>query len=287
MKQRLKCKVIKKVIDRENMKEAKKTLNRLFKILKREEMRILPGQLAFFFVFSIIIICSLIGLVGSSFITQELIIRIEESLPSAVSSLLRSVLEIEDSEFNILFFVISSLYIASDGCGAMIITSNALYKIKNENVVKQKIKAIIMTIILIVLILFTVLVPAFGELIINVIQNHYPGRIIDTIEIIFIYLKIPLSFIFMFMGVKIIYTLAPDKTIPSKYTNYGALFTTVGWILATKIYSIYLNNINTYNIFYGSLANIVILLFWVYLLAYIFTLGIALNNEHYNDSKEV
>ena len=71
------------------------------------------------------------------------------------------------------------------------------------------------------------------------------------------------------------------------YTTNGALFTTIGWILATKGYSIYLNNINNYNIFYGSLANIMILLFWVYLLAYIFTLGIALNTERYLDSKEV
>lgn len=269
------------------MKKAREMLKRLYKIVNREEMRILPGQLAFFFVFSIIVIFSLIGLIGSNFITHELISSIEGTLPSAVSSILKSILEVESNEFNIVAFVIISMYIASNGCGAMIITSNALYKIKNENIVKQKIKAIIMTIILIIIILFTVLIPAFGEFIINLIKNNHPSKIIDIIEIFFLYLKTPISFILIFMGIKILYTLAPDKAIPSKFTNYGALFTALGWILATKIYSIYLNNINTYNIFYGSLANIVILLFWVYMLAYIFTLGIALNNERYFDSKDV
>ena len=269
------------------MKEARKMFKRLLKIINREEMRILPGQLAFFFVFSIIVIFSLSGLIGSNFITKELILSIEGTLPEAISSILKSILETEDVDFNLFFFIIIALYIASNGCGSMIITSNALYKIKNENIIKQKIKAMIMTVILINLILFTILIPAFGELIINMIQANYPGKVIDIIEISFIYLKTPLSFILIFMGIKILYTLAPDKTIPSKYTNYGALFTSIGWILSTKIYSVYLNNINTYNIFYGSLANIVILLFWVYLLAYIFTLGIALNNERYIDSQNV
>jgi len=70
------------------MKEAKRTFKRLFKIIKRDEMRILPGQLAFFIVFSIIIIFTLIGLISSNYITHELVLMIENSLPSAVASIL-------------------------------------------------------------------------------------------------------------------------------------------------------------------------------------------------------
>ena len=269
------------------MREAKRICKRLYRIINREEMLILPGQLAFFIVFSLIVIFTLIGLVCSNYVTSELVSMIEETLPKAVYAIFKSAIETNNEEFNIIIFVICALYIASNGCSAMIITSNALYHIKNDNFIKQKIKAFIMTIILILLILFTVLVPAFGEFIINLIKDHHPGRLIDTIDIIFTYLKIPLSFILIFFGVKVIYTIAPDKTISSKYTNYGALFTTVGWIISTKVYSIYLNNMGDYNVYYGSLANIVILLFWVYILAYIFTVGIALNNERYLDSQKV
>ena len=77
--------------------------------------------------------------------------------------------------------------------------------------------------------------------------------------------------------------MAPDMTIKSKYTNRGALFTTLAWIIITRVYAIYLNNINTYNIFYGSLANVVIVLFWFYLLSYVFTMGMALNANSYFD----
>ena len=263
------------------MKKAKRMFNRLFKIIKLEEMRILPGQLAFFFVLSIFAIFPLLGFISSSFITQGLINSIEENLPTAVSTILKSLMDTKSSGLNIIVFAVCSIYIASNGCGAMIITSNVIYKIKSDNVIKQKIKAILMTLILITLILFIVLVPAFGDLILATIEKHYPGRVIEAIIAGFQWLKYPLSFILIFLDVKILYTLAPDKRIASYYTNTGALFTTIAWILITRIYAIYLNNINTYNIFYGSLANVVIILFWIYLLAYAFTLGMALNSERY------
>ena len=144
-----------------------------------------------------------------------------------------------------------------------------------------------MTIVLIILIIFIVIVPAFGELIISLIAKNYPGRIISAISVGYTILKYPLSFLLIFIGLKILYTLAPDEKIPSYYNNYGTLFTTILWIIITRVYAIYLNNFNTYNLFYGSLANVVIMLFWIYLLAYVFTLGMAINSDQYFESKKV
>lgn len=268
------------------MKKARRMISRIFNILKREEMRILPGQLAFFMVLSLFAIFPLFGLISSSFINNELISSIENTLPTAVYTILEALLDVESSG-SIIIFIIVALYFASDGCRAMIITSNVIYKIGNQNYLKQKVKSIFMTIILIMLILFIVIVPAFGELIINTIAKNYPGKIIDTISTGYYYLKYPLSFILIFIDIKILYTLAPDEHIPSHYNNKGTLFTTISWILITRIYAIYLNNVNTYNLFYGSLANVVILLFWMYLLAYVFTLGMALNSDDYLVSKKV
>ena len=268
------------------MKKARRMLNRIWKLIRREEMRILPGQLAFFMVLSIFAIFPLIGLVTSGFISNELVTSIETTLPVGVYNVLEDLLSVESSG-SIIVFGIFAIYLASNGCGSMIITSNVIYKIRNKNPIRQKVKAIFMTIVLIILILFIVIVPAFGELIISSIAKNYPGRIIDTIAIIYYYLKYPLSFILIFIGIKILYTIAPDDKIPSHYNNYGTLFTTVLWIIITRVYAIYLNNFNTYNLFYGSLANVVIMLFWIYLLAYVFTMGMAINSEQYFESQNV
>ena len=73
------------------------------------------------------------------------------------------------------------------------------------------------------------------------------------------------------------YVIAPDTKIDSSSTTLCAIFTTISWVIGTEIYSIYVNLFANYNIFYGSISNIVILLLWVYLLSYVFVLGIAMN----------
>ena len=153
------------------MKKARKMINRVWKIFNLEEMRILPGQLAFFMILSVFSIFPIFGVIGSSFISNEMIISMEESLPGGVASVLKSLMEVKSSGLSIFMFIAFSIYIASNGCEAMIITSNVIYKIKNNITLKQSIKAIVMTIVLMSLILFIVIVPAFGELIVDMIEK--------------------------------------------------------------------------------------------------------------------
>ena len=61
--------------------------------------------------------------------------------------------------------------------------------------------------------------------------------------------------------------MAPDKKIPSRNVTGGAIFTTFGWVVITDIYSYYISHYANYSVFYGSLANIIILMLWVYFLA--------------------
>ena len=264
------------------MKKIKKWIKKIYKILKLEEMQILPGQLAFFLVVSVFAMLPLIALIGSGFVTREFAESLKD-LPVGVSSVFKSLLDTDSTGYNVFLFMAISLFFSSSGCKSIIVTSNVIYKITENNKVKQGVKAFIMTIILMFIIVFTAVVPAFGDLILTSIKNKYPGDVINLVIQLFDILKYPLSFLLIFIGVKLIYTMAPDMPIKSKYTNRGALFTTVLWVVITRIYAIYLNNINTYNIFYGSLANVVIVLFWFYLLSYVFTMGMALNASSYFD----
>lgn len=81
--------------------------------------------------------------------------------------------------------------------------------------------------------------------------------------------------------------MAPDKKIESVTTTKGAIFTTVIWIVATEVYSIYIGVFNKYDLFYGSVANILILMLWIYLLSYVFVIGMALNANTYEKQKSI
>ncbi len=253
---------------------------RVIYTIQKSEMRILPGQLAFFFVLSVIPLIALLGsLAGSFHVQAESIIDLLTSVfPRAVVDLLVPIISGKDFNFNIFIFYISAFILASNGTHSMIIASNALYKFDQKSYLFRRIKALLMTVILVFLLMFILLVPGFGGKIIAFLGNFIHNEVVvSNIEMIYNILNYPLSLIFIFFNVKLLYVLAPDERIQSKDTTYGSLFTTVGWIVATKVYSLYVDVFAKYNIFYGSLSNILILLLWVYLLAYIFVFGMALN----------
>ena len=128
------------------------------------------------------------------------------------------------------------------------------------------------------LLLFLVVVPIFGE---NIISLMHQAKIlenyIDEIKVVYNVLKWPLTLFIIYFNIKLIYTIAPSKNIKSKETTYGAMFTTVIWVIATAIFKFYLTYFARYDIIYGNLSSIIILLVWCYFLSFIFVLGMAIN----------
>ena len=109
----------------------------------------------------------------------------------------------------------------------------------------------------------------------------------NTIVFIINLSKGPVSWLVIFFLIKIIYTIAPDRRLPSSYTTKGSLFTTFGFVIVTYIYSFYVNKVAHYDLVYGGLAHFVVLMIWFYLIAYIVTIGIAINAEDLESRKKL
>ena len=73
--------------------------------------------------------------------------------------------------------------------------------------------------------------------------------------------------------------MAPDDLIPSNCTTKGSIFTTLGLVISTSIYSSYVNNMAHYDVLYGGLSHFVVLMIWFYIISYIITIGIAINHD--------
>ena len=263
------------------MNKFKKYIKRVVKLIKLDEMEFLPGHLAFYLIFLIVPVISLIGIVatGLGISTSEFILN--ENVPKVVANLVMGSTNIDFNNFNIFIFLVVSLWMASGGAKAIIISSNLLFKIKEKDSIKIRMRAIIMVIVLFILIVFIVTVPVLGDMIVKMITSNLHETGIQFVSNIYHLLKYPISIILMFILLKILYTMAPTINISTKYMNHGALFTTIMWFTLSRIYSFYLNNFNNYNLYYGSLSVILILLVWVYLLSYIFVIGMALNADNY------
>ena len=252
-------------------------------------IRILPGTLAYYLVLSIVPIITLIAIMCSKFSlsTEEISNFFNIILPSGVEEMLNSIFTSVDSDSISVWFIVIGFFVASNGAHSIILASNTLYKIKDKNYLERRIKSIFLTIVLIGLIIFVLVVLAFGNIILKFILSlKVLASVSNNIYLLYIILKWPVAIIVIFMLIKIIYTIAPDSHIPSKYVNKGSLFTTVGLILSSSIYSYYANNIANYSYLYGNLANIIVLMILFYVISYIIVLGIAINANVYELEKK-
>lgn len=259
----------------------KEFLDNFKKALLRPEMAILPGQLAFFFVLAIVPTITLIsyGAALLNLSTDVIYDFIGSAFSNEVAGLLLNASDTTKiSGFGLLLVIVIGYIIASNGPASIIITSNTIYGEKQESFLKRRLKSMVMTFVLVLLFIFMLIVPVFGNKIVELFQYvNLNSSVTEKVNIIFSLLQGPITWLIMYFFIKILYTLAPNKKIKSKTVGYGAIFTAFSWIIITYVYSYYINNIAYYSTFYGSLANIVILMFWFYLLAYAFTIGMALN----------
>lgn len=264
------------------MKYIKKYLKRLYKIIMKNEMRVLPGQIAFFIVLSLIPLVTLLGFIASQFqVDMKFVLDVmKDSLPNQVIDILLPALENPGLLTGVSMIV--GFFLASNATNSIIIASNMLFKLDDSGFMRRRIKAIIMLIILVFLFLFMLVVIAFGNDIASfVLELIFKNKVPYAIYELFLFIKWTLGLLLAYVMVKMIFTIAPDSPIPSKNMNKGALFTTLSWIIITSAYSIYVANFADYNIFYGSLANIVVLMMWIYFLSYTLVVGMAINSDDY------
>ena len=255
-------------------------IKNIYEITRKPVMSILPGQLAFSFVMTIIPVIVLIAVIASTFqISLDSITEfIKISFPEGVSTLLLPLINGRGFDLSILTFLIAALWLASTGAYAVITASDVIYEVKSKNAIAKRIKSIVMIFLLLTLIMFMLIVPAFGDKIFNlIISLKIFAKVTNELTVIYLILKYPLSFILIYFNIKLIYTIAPSREISSKSVTRGSLFTTLMWMIITQFYSFCVNNVVHYDILYGSISNIIILLMWVYFLAYLFTIGLIIN----------
>ena len=270
------------------MKRLSDFIKKCKELITREELGILPASLTYYFVLAIIPILTLTVLIASSFniSVDRVITIISEMLPYKVSSFVIDIISGRGFDTNIGIFNVVAFFVASNGTYAIIKTANNLYKVPNNDMIKNRIKSVIILLNIIMLIIFMVLVPMFGEEILQLCKsNEVISGLTDKLILVLNILKWPFTFFILFVNIKLIYTISPSKQIMSKNTTIGALFTATLWIISTIILGYYLKYLAHYDILYGNLSSIIILMIWLYILSFVFVFGMIINITYYNDEQ--
>ena len=172
--------------------------------------------------------------------------------------------------------VIATIWAASNGIDSIIRAFNKSYEIINTRnyFVSRAISALLMFIMIFVII-FVLLIPVFGKVIAGMIVKYIPG--LAHLLPKWGFIRWVGSFIILFIVFTVLYSIGPTKIVRIKYVVFGSLFSTIGWIVSSFGFAIYVENFGNFTVQYGSLGGIIILMIWFFISAIVIIIGNEIN----------
>ena len=249
-----------------------------------------PG-LAYYFLLSIapimITLSYITGLVFSSSFWLEK--AVNEILPKEISDTIIPFLSSQSNTSGLIttvFVFIFTLYLASKGIYALIKVAD--YASDNfdtaqidgsaKTFIRRHIKAIVLTFMMIFMLVISLLFMVFGKVALDLAVEHIH---IKTISV-FIYdfykiLTYPLGMALLCIILLLFYSKMPTKHLPFKEVLPGAVFASLGLVLASMGFAMYLRFFFNSNAIYGALSSIIVLILWFFLISHVLVLGIIVN----------
>ncbi|MCC6291982.1 MAG: YihY/virulence factor BrkB family protein [Bryobacterales bacterium] len=90
-------------------------------------------------------------------------------------------------------------------------------------------------------------------------------------------LRLIIAFLAVVLVTMLLYRLGPHRRQSWARVWRGSIVATLLWFLVTLLFSWYVRNVSNYNVMYGSVATVIALIVWLYLLSVISLFGCAFN----------
>lgn len=177
--------------------------------------------------------------------------------------------------------VVTAIYTATRSIFALMKGMNAMYGVRDSRPpILKWIIAGIYTILLVLLLLLTAVVLVLADTIRGFVTQIFP-RITALVEFI-INIRMTAMLSIMIVFFLLIYLVLPNRRARLLHQLPGAVFSALGWVISSFVFSFYLEHFANYSQIYGSLTTIVVTMIWMYMLISILFIGALVNVVWYN-----
>lgn len=239
------------------------------------------AQLAYFLMLAFIpFLIFLITLIGKSRISSDdLLMFLSTIMPKTSFELIKTTIgTIIDTQRSDVMWgsIILAIWVSSSGFGAVIKGLNMSYDVQEtRSYILRKFLSIVYTLLLAWTIAMTLLLFVFGGVIEKfiILKLHHQF----LIKIFWYAGRYSIILIVMFIIFLFLYNVTPCKRLGWKEVMPGAIFTTIGWIVTSLIFTFYVNNFNNYARIYGGLSAVFAIMIWLFISSLTLLVGGELN----------
>jgi membrane protein len=101
--------------------------------------------------------------------------------------------------------------------------------------------------------------------------------IADTYVVVLKWIRWPVTIIVVMLGTALSYYVLPDVRQKFRFITPGSVVGTVLWMLASWCFGTYVSHFGSYDVTYGSIGGVIVLLTWFYITGFILLMGGEMN----------
>src|SRR5262249_19273512 len=94
---------------------------------------------------------------------------------------------------------------------------------------------------------------------------------------LWIWLRWPITAFLLVLSVALTYYLLPDVKQRFHFLTLGSLLSTIAWLAATWGFTQFVEHFGKYNVTYGAIGGVIVLLTWFYISGFVFIMGGEVN----------
>ena len=252
--------------------------------VKKGSLTTRASSVAFNFVLAmfpgIIFLFTLIPYIPIENFQSEVLNLFENILPHNAYSFLESTLKdiVLKKNWGFLSFgALASLFFSMNGIHALIEAFNNTYhEMDTRSWLTQRLISIALVFILVSLITIATMLIISSRTVLNTLVNQGILEIGVTYYLIIIG-KWIITIVFHLMAISFLYFLAPAKKRHWRFLSPGSIMATFLSIMASLIFSMFINQFGQLNKLYGSMGTMMVVLIWTYFNSLALIIGFELN----------
>ncbi len=274
------------------LKKAKSTFAeyfyKLIETMVNEDFANAAAEMAFMMAIGIfpfmLFVTAIFGWLGKKFFMTKFLAVLSNVAPNDVIHLIQKVLNeviiFEQDGILAIIGLVLVIFLAHNAVAVVIKGLNrASMTIENRSFIVVRLLSVFMVFVYAFLLFIAINLVIFGKVILLFLVNY--GIITDNMMNVFMILRWPVAFLMLFALATMNYYVLParDYSIARKTVLPGSLFFCIFWLLGSWGFSLYVNELGTYNKVYGTLGAFAILMLWLYYSSIIMLVGAAINNQ--------
>ena len=238
---------------------------------------------------AMLFLMAVFGWMGNKSFMNPVLLFLSNVIPTDSMALIRTVLN------EVMIFskggligsvgIVVTLFLTSNAVAVVLKGLNKAYQVEEtRSFLYTRLLSIIMVFVNTFVLFLSINLIVFGKVIINFLVV-YVG-ITHAFAITLLTLRWPVSFLALYIMALINYYILPDlkgdEKLKRKSALPGTLFFCTFWLVGSWGFSIYVNNLQTYNRVYGTIGAFAMLMVWLYYTSILILIGGQINSKIYN-----